>query len=143
MLQKRIERIAEYFGGIEMSGGLFIVKVHFKNGWSAYGSQDGERIKVAKSEQEPNVWFYYGDSSVDLNQIFDLIEETIEMNESVRKKIELLKVKVDELKTIFNEEPLSRLETLYFSFAEEKKTKKKNKRKVTTKTEEENITETV
>ena len=134
MLQDRIQRIAPYFKGIETNGGLLIVKVQFQQGWNAYPTQDLETIKVAQSEQEANVWFYYSDSTkVDLEMIFDLIEETIEFNESLRKKVELLKVKVEELKQIFNAEPLSRLETLYFAFAEE--TKKKKSRKSTKKEE--------
>lgn len=128
MLQERIKRIAQYFRGIEMTGGLFIVKVQYKDKWAAYPTQDKETIRVAKSDEEPNVWFYYAQAdSIDMEMIFDLIDETIEMNESVRLKIELLKSKVEELKQLFDSEPLSKLERLEFTFAEEKKTKSKRK----------------
>lgn len=129
MLQDRIQKINPYFKGIEISGGLIIVKVEFPHGWKAYPTQDEETIKVALSEQEANVWFYYSDcTKVDLEMVFDLIEETIEFNESLIRKVELLKTKVEELKLIFNDEPLSRLETLYFAFTEKPVTKKKSRK---------------
>lgn len=137
MLQDRITKIAPYFKGIEMSGGLFIVKVQYKDKWAAYPTQDLETIKVAQSEEEANVWFYYAEADkVDMDMIFDLIEETIEMNESIRLKIELLKVKVEELKLIFDSEPLSKLETLQFTFAPQEKPKTKSKRKYNKKQKE-------
>ena len=134
MLQDRIKRIAQYFKGIEMTGGLFIVKVQYKDKWAAYPTQDMETIKVTRSDEEPNVWFYYAQAdTVDMEMIFDLIEETIEMNESVRLKIELLKQKVEELKILFDTESLNKLERLEFTFkpeiVEKSKTKKKNNKK--------------
>ena len=127
MLQDRIVKISDYFKGIRVDGGLYIVNVEYKNGWSAFGSSDG-KIKIAQNENNLNEWFYYtkmSDSNID--EIFDLIDETIEFNENIRKKIELLKLKVEELKALFDAESLDRLETLEFVFNEPKK-KKKNKK---------------
>ena len=130
MLQERIKKIAQYFRGIEMRGGLYIVKVQYKDKWGAYPTANGTTIKVAKSEDEVDVWYYYAQAEeVDMELIFDLIDETIEMNESVRLKIELLKRKVEELKTLFDNEPLAKLERLEFTFAPEPKQKKKTNKK--------------
>lgn len=127
MLQDRIVKISDYFKGIRVDGGLYIINVEYKNGWKAFGSSDG-KIKAAQNENNLNEWFYYtkmSDSNID--EIFDLIDETIEFNENIRKKIELLKSKVEELKALFDTESLDRLETLEFVFNEPKK-KKKNKK---------------
>ena len=137
MLQDRIKRISQYFRGIEMTGGLFIVKVQYKEKWADYPTQDMETIKVSSSDDEPNVWFYYAQAdTVDMEMIFDLIEETIEMNESVRLKIELLKQKVEELKVLFDTEPLNKLELLEFTFKQEIGEKTKSKRKYNKKKKE-------
>ena len=83
------------------------------------------------------MWFYYAQAdTVDMEMIFDLIEETIEMNESVRLKIELLKSKVEELKVLFDTEPLNKLERLEFTFKPEIGEKSKSKRKYNKKKKE-------
>jgi hypothetical protein len=143
MLQDRIKKIAQYFRGIEMTGGLFIVKVQYKEKWAAYPTQDMETIKVTRSDEEPNVWFYYAQAdTVDMEMIFDLIEETIEMNESVRLKIELLKSKVEELKVLFDTEPLNKLERLEFTFKPEIAEKLKSKRRYNKKKKEDIVVAT-
>ena len=124
MLQSRIANISEFFKGFRIEGGFYLINVVYKNGWSTFNSSD-DKIKVTKSENNFNEWFYYANmSDVSLDSMFDLIEETIDFNETIRKKIELLKLKVEELKQIFDEEPLDKLETLEFVFNEPKKKKK-------------------
>lgn len=123
-LQERITSLQDYFLSIEVKDSLYIVKVVFPHKWSAYNSDD-EVIKVAKSETNRNEWFYYANiTEVDLNDIFDLIEETIHTNESVTKKIELMRVKMEELKDLFQTETLERLETLEFIFNKPKQVKR-------------------
>lgn len=126
MLQDRISKISDYFKGIRVEGGLFIVNVEYRNGWKAFNSSD-DSINVAQSDTNINEWFYYANmSEVTIDSIFDLIDETIIFNENIRRKIELLKVKVEELKVLFDEEPIEKLETLQFVFNTSKKKKKKN-----------------
>lgn len=127
MLQDRITNISEYFRSIQMEGDLFIIHVKYKNGWTAFNSSD-DKIKVVKDQTEKNAWYYYANmSQVDIDWIFNLIDETIEFNENIIKKVTLLKQKVSELKEIFDKEPLSKLETLEFTFTEPKKRKKQKK----------------
>lgn len=127
---ERIKKISEYFKGIEMMEGLLIIKVQYKNRWGAYPSKD-KKINVAKSEEVADEWFYYGDSEkVDISDVFDLIDETIEMNLNVGAKIELLNVKVEELKKLFSDTPLAKLQTLRFVMDEIKPKKRKYTKKV-------------
>ena len=72
--------------------------------------------------------------------MFDLIDNTIEMNVSAEAKLELLNEKFDELKHLFATEQLEKLQTLTFVFNEPKKTKKRKTKK---KTEENNTIEQV
>ena len=136
-LQDRIKAIQDYFRGIEVKETLFILRVSLPYRWSAY-NRDDEVIKVAKSDvpqanKTDAEWFYYADvNEVDLNEMFDLVEETIRTNEEVNQKIELMKVRMEELKDIFQNETLERLQTLEFTFAEPQKRKKKTKQKAKT-----------
>lgn len=128
-LQDRIKAIQGYFRGIEIKENLYIVKVEFPERWSAYPSEDG-LINVARAETTYNDWFYYANvSEVELNDIFDLIDDTIVTNESINKKIELMKIKMEELKNLFQEETLERLLSLKFTFDEPKKRKKSGRKK--------------
>ena len=122
-----ISKIGEYFEGIERYNDALIVRVKLPERWGTYPSSD-ERIKVAKSEEVPNEYYYYGSSNdVNLEDIFQLILETIQMNKDVLLKIELLKEKVQELKELFDTKPLDELKTLKFVTEKPKKAKTSRK----------------
>lgn len=130
MLQERINKISQYFRSMEMTNGVIIIKVQYNNKWGVYPSDDN-KIKVAKSEETPNEWFYYGNfNDITVDDIFDLIENTIEMNLSAAAKLELLNSKFEELKNLFATESLERLSTLKFVLSN-KKNYRKNKKTVT------------
>lgn len=144
MLQDRIKKNAKYFRGMEMTNGILIVKVLYEDKWGVYPKED-ESVKVAKSNEIANEWYYYGDFDIiTFDDVFDLIEETVEMNINAAKKIELLNQKFEELKNIFATESLQKLETLYFAFEEVKKPSKPKRKYNKKKKEEiiENVTET-
>lgn len=131
MLQERINKISQYFRSMEMTNGIIIIKVQYNNKWGVYPSDDN-KIKVAKSEDTPNEWFYYGNfNDITVDDIFDLIENTIEMNLSAAAKLELLNSKFEELKNLFATESLERLSTLKFVLSN-KKSYRKSKKTVTT-----------
>ena len=125
MLQKRIEKIGEYFRGFEITNGVIIVKVALPPKWGTFPSED-ERIKVAPSQEVAHEWFYYADyDTVAIEEVFNHIEETVKMNLSTIAKLNLLNEKFEELKMIFATESLERLENLIITFKDEpKKTKK-------------------
>lgn len=139
-LQGKINNIQPYFRSVEIKESFYILRVVYPNKWSGY-NRDDEKIKTAKSDNSnENEWFYYADiESVDLNEIFDLIEETIVTNQEMYQKIELMKIKMSELKDIFQEESLEKLKTLQFTFdstANKPKKRQYNKKKKDTTTEE-------
>ena len=100
-LQERIKKNEVYFRGMEIVNNTAIIKVLYGEKWGAYPSPD-EKIKVAKSEEVPNEWFYYSDYTYTvIDEIFDLIEETIDMNLSAIERLGLFNQKMEELKEKF------------------------------------------
>ena len=130
MLQENIKKIEEYFKGIEINDGMTVVRVLFKEKWGVYPSKD-ERIKVVNSKDNPNEWMYYAKyDEVEMDEIFELISETIKMNVEAGLKIELLTQKFEELKNIFSSESLERLNTLEFIFTDKFAIKPKKRKYV-------------
>ena len=128
MLQDRIKKNEKYFRGMEIINNTVIIKVLYGDKWGAYGREDGS-IKVAKSEEIPNEWFYYADYNYDaIDLIFDLVEETVDMNLSAIERIDFFNKKMEELKEICSNTPLNILKTLTFQMKEEKKSKNKKKK---------------
>lgn len=140
-LQERIQKNEKYFRGMEIINNTVIIKVLYGEKWGAYPSQD-ETIKVAKSEEVKNEWFYYADYTYTvIDDIFNLIEETIDMNLSAIERLELFNNKIEELKALFANEPLPKLKTLTFHFEEIKKPKKKRQKKNVIENKEEIVSE--
>ena len=113
-----IKKIKEYFLSIEMYEGRWVMSVKYKPKWRAYASADG-KIKVSKDENEEDVWWYYAsDDSIDIDDIINLVTETISTNIEAIKKVELFKTKAEELKKLFADESLSfdKLKSLKFIF---------------------------
>ena len=120
-----------------MLGGHPILKVCYPEKWSISSSLN-ENIKVAKSEDYPNEWFYYSvDENVTLDDLFELVEQTANINLSAIAKFELLKAKINELKEFFSAHNLEELERMKFVVEEEvlakpKKARGKKKKEVET-----------
>ena len=120
MLQDRLNKIKDYFQSIEQFDGKWVICVKYKPKWGAYPSEGG-KINAVPDENTPDVWWYYGkDDKVDIDSIFDLIDETIQTNLDAIRKVELFKLKAEELKRIFSDDSISfkKLQTLRFVFDE-------------------------
>ena len=133
-LQERMNDISPYFRGIEVYNTALIVKVVFPSNWKCFQSE-AERIKVTVGEEDPTMVYYYADSSdTTYEDLFDLIEETIKVNQDTILKLKLLKEKVEELRELFSNHTYDELQGITFSL----ETEKKPKRKYTKKKKEEN-----
>lgn len=140
MLQDEILKIGEYFRGIEYYGKAIMVKVAFPPKWQVFPSKDG-LIKPAKNED--GIYYYYGSNEeVTIDDIFNVIEETIELNKDTENKIQFLVQKRKELDELFKTTPFEKLTRLRFVFDEEEKPKKP-KRKYTRKKKTEENTDTI
>ena len=143
MLQDEIMKLGDYFRGIEYFNDALIVKVNFPPRWQVYPSIDGN-IKPAKSDNTTGEYYYYGDmNKVSLDDIFALINETIEANKDAESKIHLLNEKVIELKELFKRETFERLSNLKFVIEEPKQEKPKRKYTRKKKVEEAVVEDTI
>lgn len=144
-LKDSIKKIETYFRGIDYYNDAIMVKCELPKKISVI--EDIEKgIKVTHDEN--GLTYYYGNKNdVEIEDIFTLIETTIQVYEEARAKAILFREKCEELKKLFAETDLDKLKTLYFNFSEpinmtkkkKRQTKKTNQPKVE---ETENITET-
>ena len=122
-LQDRIKAIEAFRPDITFKDGTFILKIKYKSGWTIIKPQDPERVAFAEDKNIKSLYWYVANIE-DTDMVFDVIEETINVNKEFEKKIELYKVKVQELKDLFlSNETYERLATLQFVIPG--KTKKK------------------
>lgn len=122
-LQIRIKKIKSYFRGFEYIDNLLLIKMEYNNKWEVFSTKD-DTIKVTRDDNNPSLYYYYGDVNLDHGMFFDLIEETIKHNVEREEKVHLLKDKIEELKHIFLDEDIEVLKTLTFN-VKKKRVKKK------------------
>lgn len=126
-LQDRIDEIQKYFRSIELKENLYIVRVMYPDKWEAFPSENGV-INVTRVESMNNEWYYYAHvDETDLDNIFNLIKETIENNKSAEEKALLYREKMYELKEIFSDEvnTIEMLRSIKFVFDQGRPKKKK------------------
>jgi len=124
-LQDRIDQLSAYFVSMERYNDAIIVKMSFPPRWTVGPSEDG-RIKVTVGDENGYYYFYADSNDATYDDIFSLIEETVSVNETALKKLELLKAKVEELKMIFSdpEKSFDELESIEFKFGKKKRQRK-------------------
>lgn len=143
MLQERLNKIKDYFQSMEIMEGKWVLCVRYKPNWGAFPSEDN-RIQAIPDESTPNVYWYYSeDKNCDIEEILNLIDETIQTNLEAIKKVELFKLKGEELKRLFSDENVTfaQLQTLKFvmdndsALSKKSKTRQKNNKngKITSK----------
>jgi hypothetical protein len=115
-IQEKLDSLQPYIVGIRYLQGLQIVDAVFKEGWTIPDSEILQRELVDESQ---NYYMFYTEKEgVTIDDILDYVEGVININIEREKKYELLKEKVEELKKVFKDNPLSKLERLKFSFSD-------------------------
>ena len=137
-IQERLNKLKPYVKGIRFVNATSVVDVQLKENWTL---TENSNILVKKGKSEENYYIFYSeDTTITFDDILDFVEETINLNVENEKKLELIKVKIQELKAHFETKPLSVLRTLKFEFDEIiTNVKIENK---TSHTDEEKLTET-
>jgi hypothetical protein len=116
-LQKALQSLQPFLIGIRYLDSIPVVDAKFKEGWFV---PDSKYIKKAKSEGESNHYIFYSETEgIGLDELLEFLQTTINANIEREKKIELLKIKVVELKEVFNNNPLFKLEHIKFCFDEQ------------------------
>lgn len=126
ILSEKINKILPYFKGIDVIEDKFVVKVQLEKGWFCY--EKPNTFSVMKINDEKNTWAVMCDAkSKNSDDIFDFINEIIETNKSVKLKMDLLKIKINDLKELFAVTPFEELLNLKFVIENEDNNKKKRK----------------
>jgi len=127
--EKRMLEYAKY--GISMrttsdASGVeyYVVTIAFSPKWDVVESQD-EKVRCV-SQSNNGEYVYFTEVTNGLECIFSSIEETIEYNEDVEKKIQLLREKIGELQELFANETYEKLQ--YLTFAISEPTKKRGRK---------------
>jgi hypothetical protein len=113
--QDTLNALQPYVIGIRYLEGQPLVDAVFKEDWVL---PDDKRIKKIKGNEEVNYYMIYSET-LGVDELLQFVSKTIKLNEEREKKHELLKIKINELKEIFKNNPLSKLKELKFSFNEE------------------------
>lgn len=113
-LQETLQSFQPYVVGIRYMEGHCVVDTQFKEGWAV---PESKLIKQIKSDVTPNYYMFFADSKdLGLDDILTYVKNVIKINQERELKQELLKKKIEELKTIFRSNPLAKLQTLRLTF---------------------------
>jgi len=115
-IQNRLDKLMPYVKGMRFVKNTAVVDVQLKENWTIVKS---DKILYQKGKNEENYFMFFSeDGSSTFDDILDFVEKTINFNIENEKKLELIKVKIDELKRHFETKSLDVLRTLKFGFDE-------------------------
>ena len=138
----KLKDLFPYVNGIDIIEEYYVVRVTYKPTWSVHESDNKSIIVSNVNDTMDGEYVYAGKKSdVEIEEIYDEISLTVEINRNAEKKFELLNQKILELKSIFAQETYEKLLDLTFVFEQQKPTKKKAKKLVSS--EEDSVKETV
>ena len=130
--ENRLKKLNAYDVSFEIKQGYYHIALKYDDGWSVLDS-DNENIYI----QEKNGFHHYIASvdNVKMDDLFNIIDATIEYNLDLQKKLILFREKTEELQEIFSNEDYETLKTIEFKITK-KETKKKTVKKPKKKTQE-------
>lgn len=143
-MEKRIEKIKEYFFGLEIQNDELKIKIKYpSDDWHILTDKQG-LVKITKAK-EPNIIIYrISLSTMTTDELFDFIDSTIAFNKDVEKKKEILLKKYQELSEIVATHTPEELESLTWVLKPIKKSKtKKNNAKGNVLIDDEPIDDTI
>lgn len=123
--EKKLNELNQYNVTFEIRQGYYHVSLIFDDNWEIVAA-DNEAIHI---EKRNGICHYIGHrEEVKINEIFDAINETIEYNIDLEKKLALFKEKTEELQDIFAKEDYEILKTIKFIFMDNEPKPKPKKR---------------
>lgn len=126
----RIKKLGSYFNSMNIEGenGIIYVRVCFPKGWvCSEVTEHNFNVKAVKDEV-PGYFYFYTETQCGFESLFDAIDYNIKFNQDAQDKVNLLRIKIEELKNIFEEEDISVLRTLEFKYKKKKERVKKQDR---------------
>lgn len=114
MLQDKLNSLRPYVTGIRFVKDLPVVDMVLKEGWNIFESKT---VTYKPSRENSNYYMLHPKNPSDtIDVVFDHAEHVIEVNVEKENKLVLLRAKIEELKSLFTNKPLSELEKLKFVF---------------------------
>lgn len=126
-MQDILIELSDYDVNCQVKNGFFVIGVSFNENWQVLEPMNSQ-IEFTSH----NGMWYYGASlkEVTFDEVFQCIQETIEHNKDLERRLILFKEKVEELRRLFKEEEVEKLKTLEFTFKTEEETKRTEKKSV-------------
>lgn len=131
-LNEQLIRLSSYKINFNIYEGTVIISLEYPKDWTILEINSSDIQTTSENGRQ----FYWVPLQMDVEKVFELIDETIEYNKDIEAKSELFKQKIDEMRKIFLEEDLQTLRTMEFKMKKKKLPKKK-----ATEEKENNITE--
>ena len=119
-INERIKSISQYLVTFNIQEGVACLVAKFPDKWTLFDAKTiGDEFNIVIEERQDGVFFVCSIAD-GFDGIFNAIDFIIEQNKDLEMKSELLREKVNQLKSLFEQEPLDRLRTLRFVFPNEK-----------------------
>lgn len=131
-LNEQLIHLSSYKINFNIYEGTVIISLEYPKDWTILEINSSDIQTTSENGRQ----FYWVPLQMDVEKVFELIDETIEYNKDIEAKSELFKQKIDEMRKIFLEEDLQTLRTMEFKMKKKKLPKKK-----VTEEKENNITE--
>lgn len=113
-IQEELDSLQPYVIGIRYVSGKPAIDVVLKEGW---GVVDDVNITKVKGDEGLNYYMIYSDiQGIGVDELLVYIKKIITLNLDREKKQDLLRIKIDELKILFKENNLDKLNKLKFNF---------------------------
>ena len=124
--ENKLKELSNYDVAFEIRQGYYHVSIVFQDGWDVI-LPENENIYV---EKRKGIYHYIASTdAIKVDDIFSAIDNTIEYNLDLEKKLELFKQKTEELQELFSKENYETLKTIEFKLAKRKVKKKKEQDK--------------
>lgn len=115
MIQKRIDLLKPYFKGIKVAEDYRIVEFNLKKSWIIPEDIDIDVEQKAIKESSGILYNMFYSNIKSFDQLLDYVEDKIiNHNLEIEQKEELLRMKVEELKRVFEDKGLEELNSLKF-----------------------------
>jgi hypothetical protein len=132
-MQKRIEKINQYFNDFKVCDGLVFISVDFPKKWQIPSNELLEEMFKVKcvNKNDGSGHYFFSQIENGMYNVFDSVDFTIDFNLSLEEKSNLLQEKIEQLKSLFVELPIEVLRTIEFKYAvnQSKKSRKNTKKK--------------
>jgi len=116
MIKDKLNSLRPYVTGIRFVKDLPVVDLVIKEGWNMF---ETDNVSYKPSSSNKNYFMVFPKNpkeSIDI--VVTHVENVININIENENKLTLLKVKIEELKSLFGEKKLEQLENLKFVFDE-------------------------